>query len=80
VAVGRSRRRRDSTDEVQGQVDELVTHVQQRTGSSEEQAPQGVATGLSRLKQRLPAPIAGQIDAFLGGQNPLGGLGGMLGR
>jgi len=33
------------------------------------------------LKQRLPEPIANQIDAALaGGQNSLGGLGGMIGR
>jgi len=33
------------------------------------------------LKKRLPEPIANQIDAALaGGQNSLGGLGGMIGR
>ena len=62
-------------------MDELVKQVQQRTGLSEEQARQAVETVISLLKQRLPAPIAGQIDSVLaGGQNPLGGLGGLLGR
>lgn len=62
-------------------MDELVKQVQQRTGLSQEQARQAVETVIGYLKQQLPAPIAGQIDAVLaGGQNPLGGLGGMLGR
>ena len=62
-------------------MDELVKQVQQRTGLSEEQARQAVETVISLLKERLPAPIAGQIDSVLaGGQNPLGGLGGLLGR
>ncbi len=60
-------------------MDELVKQVQQRTGLSEEQARQAVETVVNLLKQRLPAPIAGQIDSALsgGGQNPLGGI---LGR
>jgi uncharacterized protein (DUF2267 family) len=63
-------------------VDEIVNQVAQRTGLSQEQAKQAVETVLNLLKERLPAPIAGQIDSLLGGggQNPLGGLGGMLGR
>jgi uncharacterized protein (DUF2267 family) len=61
-------------------VDELVKQVQQRTGLSEDQARQAVQAVVNLLKERLPAPIAGQIDAAIGGQSPLGGLGGMLGR
>ncbi len=57
-----------------------MRQVQQRTGLPEDQARQVVVTVISLLKQRLPAPIAGQIDSALSGQNPLAGLGGILGR
>jgi hypothetical protein len=59
-------------------MDELVNQVAQRTGLSPEQARQAVETVLNLLKERLPAPIASQIDSVIGGggggQNPLGGF------
>lgn len=72
-------------------MDELVRQVTQRTGISEEQARTAVETVVSFLKERLPAPIAGQVDSVIGGGagaaggladkagDMLGGLGGMLG-
>jgi hypothetical protein len=68
-------------------MDELVKLVAQKTGISQEIAKVAVDTVVGFLKQKLPAPIAGQIDAVLGsaGQGTdLGGLakglGGMLGK
>jgi len=68
-------------------MDELVKLVSERAGIPEENAKAAVDTVLGFLKERLPAPIASQVDGFLG--NPdlgkqiggaLGGLGGLLGR
>jgi hypothetical protein len=68
-------------------VDQIVQMVKERAGIGEDQARTAVQTVVAELKKRLPDPIAAQIDGFLGGdrdagdaQDPLGGLGGMLGR
>jgi hypothetical protein len=76
-------------------MDELIKQVVERTGISESQAQTAVTTVLGFLKNRLPEPIAGQLDGFLGGAagaaggvagglagtagDVLGGLGGMFG-
>lgn len=64
-------------------MDQLVNAVMQKTGMPREQAEQAVNTVLGFLKERLPAPIAAQIDTVLGG-GQLGdvakGLGGLLGH
>ena len=72
-------------------MDELIKQVVERTGISEEQARSAVETVLGFLKTRLPEPIAGQLDGFVGGAggavggladkagDVLGGLGGMFG-
>ncbi|MGD2206650.1 MAG: hypothetical protein PVH17_07715 [Anaerolineae bacterium] len=66
---------------------ELVKLVSQKTGLSDELARSAVETVLGYLKDKLPAPVAGQIDGLLGGTSEatdLGGLGkglrGILGR
>jgi uncharacterized protein (DUF2267 family) len=50
-----------------GGMNELVALVVQRTGMSQEQAQKAVTAVIDFLKQRLPAPIASHIDAFLAG-------------
>lgn len=72
-------------------MDDLIKQVTERTGISESQARTAVETVLGFLKDRLPAPIAGQLDGLIGGAggaigsvadkagDVLGGLGGMLG-
>ena len=72
-------------------MDELIKQVTERAGISETQARSAVETVMGFLKDRLPAPIAGQVDGLLGGASGaigglantagdvLGGLGGMLG-
>ena len=66
-------------------MDELIKQVVQKTGISEEQARAAIQTVAGFLKDKLPAPVAGQVDALLGGGSPdlgdLGkSLGGMFGR
>ena len=58
-------------------MDELVKLVAQKTGISEAQAKTAVTTVLDFLKQRLPAPIASQVDSVLSGQ--AGGIAGAVG-
>ena len=64
-------------------MDELVKLVVAKTGISEEQARGAIATVVNFLKEKLPAPIAGQIDGLLSGSginDALKGLGGLFGK
>jgi uncharacterized protein (DUF2267 family) len=58
-------------------MDELVKLVAQKTGLSEDKAKVAVETVLGSVKDRLPAPVAGQIDSILGGEEGAPGLGGV---
>jgi hypothetical protein len=72
-------------------MDDLIKQVTERTGISESQARTAVETVVGFLKERLPAPLAGQVDTVIGGAggalggiadkagDVLGGLGGMFG-
>ena len=58
-------------------MDELIKQVVSKTGISEEQARTAVTTVLGFVKDKLPAPIASQIDNALtgeGGGSTLGDL------
>ena len=60
-------------------MDELIQLVCQKTGISADQARVAVETVLGFLKQRLPAPVAAQIDGLLSGSTPqLGNIAGKL--
>ena len=48
-------------------MDELIKRVTEKTGISEDQARTAVNTVTGFLKEKLPAPIAGQIDNLLSG-------------
>lgn len=52
-------------------MDELVKRITEKTGISEDQARSAINTVSAFLKEKLPAPIAGQVD------NVLSGAGGM---
>jgi hypothetical protein len=56
-------------------MDELVKQVATRTGISEDQARSAVTTVIGFLKERLPAPLAGQLDNVIGSGEGGGGLG-----
>ena len=51
--------------------DELVKLVAQKTGLSEDMAKTAVDTVLNFLKEKLPAPVAAEVDAVMN----MGGLG-----
>ncbi len=68
-------------------MDELVKMVSEKTGLSEEMSKQAVEVVTGYLKDKLPEPIAGQIDLVLGGAEAgaagellSGGLGGFFGK
>jgi uncharacterized protein (DUF2267 family) len=48
-------------------MDDLIKQVSERTGLSEEKAKTAVDTVVNFLKDKLPSPIAGQIDNALSG-------------
>jgi len=65
-------------------MDEVVKMVAEKTGLSEEMARTAVETVLDHLKDKLPAPIAGQLDNLLDGDGEgvgglAQGLGGLFG-
>ncbi len=65
-------------------MEELVKLVAQKAGIPEAAARSAVTTVLGFLKEKLPAPVAAQIDALLSGGKAspdlLGGLGGLMGK
>ena len=50
------------------EVDELINMVSSKVGISSDQAQQAVNVVLGFLKDKLPAPIAAQVDGLLSGQ------------
>lgn len=60
-------------------MEELISLVTKKTGLDKKQAEVVVDLVLDYLKKKLPAPIGGQIDAFLGGKSQLSDAADMLG-
>jgi hypothetical protein len=48
-------------------MDELIKRIIEKTGVSEDQARTAVTTVTGFLKEKLPAPIAGQVDNAISG-------------
>lgn len=66
-------------------MDELINMVAQKTGLGPDKARTAVDTVLGFLKDRLPAPIASQLDSAVSGTgggaaDAAKGLGGIFGR
>jgi hypothetical protein len=64
-------------------VNELIEQLKSRVGLNDDQARSAAQTAVEFLKQRLPAPIASQLDSALAGGTMQGledKLGGMLGK
>ncbi len=66
-------------------MDELINQVADKAHISPDQARTAVTTVLDFLKQKLPAPVASQIDTVVSGGTPnMGdvskGIGGLFGR
>ena len=60
-------------------MDELVKMVAKKTGLSEEMAETAVNLVLDYVKEKLPAPVAAQVDAVLGAGDAADMLGGLFG-
>jgi hypothetical protein len=71
-------------------MEELIRQITERTGISDEQAQQAVSMAFGFVKDKLPEPIASQLEGFLGGSGgdasgilgqvqQLGNLGGLFG-
>ncbi len=63
-------------------MDELVKLVSEKTGLPEAQSKVAVETVLGYLKEKLPEPLASQLDSVLEGKGAaglMGSLGGMFG-
>jgi hypothetical protein len=58
-------------------MDELIKRITEKTGISEDQARSAITTVSGFLKEKLPSPIAGQVDNLLSGAG--GGLSDTLG-
>jgi uncharacterized protein (DUF2267 family) len=63
-------------------MDELIKMVSSKAGITEAQAKEAVETVLGFLKDKLPPPVAGQVDAVLKGDlgSVAGALGGLFGK
>ena len=48
-------------------MDELIKRITEKTGISEDQARSAVNMVAGFLKERLPGPLAGQVDNVLSG-------------
>ncbi|HFC11210.1 MAG TPA: hypothetical protein ENJ56_00095 [Anaerolineae bacterium] len=59
-------------------MDELVKIISEKAGISESQAQMAAGAAIEFIKDKLPAPIASQVDGLLGGEG--GGAAGMLGK
>jgi len=59
-------------------MDELVALVAKKTGMPEAQAKVAVETVINFLKEKLPAPIASQIDGVISGGGLASTLGGLF--
>lgn len=66
-------------------MEEMLQQVMERAGLDEEKAQQAIDAMMDFLKDRLPEPIAGQLESLLGGEDGgglddiMGKLGGLLG-
>ena len=64
-------------------MNELIEQLKSRVGLDDDKARSAAETAIEFLKQRLPAPIASQLDSILAGGGVQGiedKLGGMLGK
>ena len=59
-------------------MDQLVKMVSEKAGISEAQAETAVKTVLGFLKDKLPAPVAAQVEQVMAGKT--GDLGGQVGK
>lgn len=62
-------------------MNEIIQRLIERTGLPEDKASEAVETVISFLKEKLPSPVASQIDSLMSDESGIGGqLGGMAGQ
>ena len=61
-------------------MEDLINQVTEKAGIPKDKAKKAVEVVLDYLKNKLPAPIAGQIDGVLGGGGAANALGGLFGK
>lgn len=69
-------------------MNEMIQRLIDKTGLPEDKATMAVETVIDFLKERLPGPVASQIDSLMSGQSGMAdrlgsigaGLGGMFGK
>jgi hypothetical protein len=59
-------------------MNELINLIVQKTGISQENAQKAAQTVIDFVKAKLPAPLAGQVDAVLAGD--MSGVAGQAGE
>jgi hypothetical protein len=50
-------------------MDELIKRIAEKTGLPEDKAKMAAETAIGFLKEKLPAPIASQLDSVVGGNS-----------
>ena len=60
-------------------MNEIVHLVAQKTGLSEEKAQQAIEVVINYLKDKLPGPLASQLNNFTGAAEDTNQSGGVLG-
>jgi hypothetical protein len=64
-------------------MNEIIQRLIERTGLPEDKAAAAVDTVIGFLKEKLPAPLASQLDGVISGESgmadKLGGMGASLG-
>jgi hypothetical protein len=60
-------------------MDELIQQITAKTGISDDQARQAIDMAMGFVKDKLPEPIASQLDGFISGGGSAGAGGGMMG-
>jgi len=63
-------------------MNEIVRMVSDKTGIGEDKARQAVQVVVEHLRNRLPGPVASQLDNFISGQGSTGegGVSGAIGN
>lgn len=64
-------------------MEQLINFVKEKTGLGDDQARSAAGAVITFLKDKLPAPVAGQLENYIGGSSGgggnAGGAGGSLG-
>lgn len=60
-------------------MNEIVEQLKSRVGLDDNKAQQAAETVINFLKQRLPGPVASQLDNFVSGQGGSEGIAGKVG-